>query len=269
MPLAHSLDVDLAMARRGFARYAAYPAATLGGLLTNTVFGLMRASVLLALYTDRQSVGGYDATASLTYTWLTQGLIATIAIWGWQDIALRIRTGDIAIDLLRPVHPLRAGLAFDLGRAAYHGLFRGIPPIAVGALLFQLRFPADAITWAAFAASVVLAVVVSYAYRALYNCASFWTVDNRGVLLASLLLLSLFSGFIVPVNFFPDWLAAIARATPFPSMVQLPVDIFVGTATGTGILATLLVQAAWAATLLLVARGVFALGTRKLVVQGG
>jgi ABC-2 type transport system permease protein len=264
-----ALRLDLAMARRGFARYAAYPAATLGGLFTNTVFGFMRGSVLLALYAGRDVVGGYDATASLTYTWLTQGLIATIAIWGWQDIALRIRTGDIAIDLLRPVHPLRAGLAFDLGRAAYHGLFRGIPPVAVGALIFHLRFPADAATWIAFAASVVLAVVVSYGYRALYNTASFWTVDNRGVLLLSLALLSLFSGFIIPVNFFPEWLAAVARATPFPAMVQLPVDIFLGTTTGPAVLATLLVQAGWAAALLIVARGLFALGTRKLVVQGG
>ena len=267
--LAGSLRLDWEMARRGYRRYAAYPAATLAGLFTNTVFGFMRASVLLALYADRQTVGGYDATASLTYTWLTQGLIATVAIWGWQELALRIRSGDIAIDLVRPIHPIRAGLGFDLGRAVYHGIFRGIPPVLVGAVAFRLTAPSDPLIWVAFLVSVALAVVVSYAFRALYNIAAFWTIDNRGVMLLSLILANLFSGFIVPIQFFPPWLAQIARGTPFPAMVQMPVDIFVGVTAGPDVVVALAVQAAWAAALLAVASGAFALGTRRLVVQGG
>jgi ABC-2 type transport system permease protein len=80
---------------------------------------------------------------------------------------------------------------------------------------------------------------------------------------------NLFSGFIVPVAFFPDWLAAVAHATPFPSMVQLPIDIFIGRAAGVEILGILAVQLAWAVVLLLVAERLFAFGLRRLVVQGG
>jgi ABC-2 type transport system permease protein len=264
-----ALRLDWEIGRRGYARYAAYPAATVAGLFTNTVFGFMRAYVLLALFEERQSIGGYDASATLTYTWLTQALIMTIYIWGWQDLALRIRSGDIAGDLVRPVHPLRAALAFDLGRALYHALFRGLPPLLIGAFAFRLVAPPGILEWIAFAVSVVLAVVVSYAFRVIYNVAAFWTTDHRGPLLLGAIAANIFSGFIIPVAFFPDWLAAIAHATPFPSMVQLPIDIFVGRAVGADAIGVLVVQLAWAMGLMAAAVLLFERGVRRLVVQGG
>jgi len=35
--------------RRGYARYAAYPAATVAGIFTNSIFGFMKGYVLLAV----------------------------------------------------------------------------------------------------------------------------------------------------------------------------------------------------------------------------
>jgi len=261
--------LDWELARRGYRRYAAYPAATIAGLFTNTVFGFMKGYILLALYQHRNVVGGYDASDTITYTWLTQGLIATIYIWGWQELALRIRSGDIAADLARPVDPLRAGLAFDLGRGLYHAMYRGAPPIIVGAFVFDLTAPSNPLVWLAFAVSVVLAICVCFAWRFLYNTSAFWLLHYRGAAIMAMIVSSLFSGFIIPVPFFPGWLKAIAYATPFPSMVQVPIDVFVGKIEGLGVLQALVVQAAWLAGLLLVCRGAFAAGTRRLVIQGG
>ncbi len=267
--LLSSLRLDLEMAQRGYRRYAAYPAATLAGVFTNIVFGFLRVYVLLALFAQRDVIGGYDASAAVTYAWLTQALIMVVFVWGWQDLALRIRTGDIATDLTRPVHPLRAGLAFDFGRAVYHGVFRGVPPFLAGALFFPLTLPGSAAVWLAFAASLALAVVVSFAFRWLTNATAFWLLDYRGVMIMSATAVTLLSGFLLPIALFPDWLAAIARATPFPAMVQIPVDIFVGRITGLDLVGAVGAQLAWALALLAFARGAFALGVRRLVVQGG
>src|SRR5207247_4305971 len=98
----------------------------------------------------------------------------TIYIFGWQDLALRIRSGDIAGDLIRPVHPLRASLAFDLGRALYHAIYRGLPPLLVGALVFRLVLPAGLLGWLAFVIRVGLAIVLSSWSRALYNTVPAW-----------------------------------------------------------------------------------------------
>jgi ABC-2 type transport system permease protein len=117
--------------------------------------------------------------------------------------------------------------------------------------------------------SVVLAVVVSYGFRALYNLSAFWLLDHRGALMLGLTISLFFSGFLVPLQFFPGWLEAFARATPFPSMVQIPVEIFVGQATGLDVALGLLQQVGWAAAMFGLTQAVFAAGTRKLVVQGG
>ena len=95
-------------------------AATWAGIFTNTVFGFIQAYVLLSLFETRGDIGGYDATATLTYVWLTQAMLSTVGIFGDADFAQRIQRGDVATDLIRPVHPLRAGLASDYGRALYH-----------------------------------------------------------------------------------------------------------------------------------------------------
>ena len=81
------MRVDWEVARRGYRRYAAYPAATVAGAFTNTVFGFMQAYILLAVYRHRTHVGGYDASDTVTYVWLAQALIMTVYIFGWTDFA--------------------------------------------------------------------------------------------------------------------------------------------------------------------------------------
>src|ERR687885_496877 len=175
------MRLDWEIAKRGFRRYAAYPAATWAGAFTNTVFGLMSAYILLAVYRHRTNVGGYDAGDAVTYVWLAQALIMTVNVFGWEELALRIRDGSIATDLSRPVNPQRYWLAFDLGRAPYHFLFRGLPPFLVGGFVFDLHYPAPALV-APFFVSVALGVCVSLAFRFLYNSVAFWLLEYRGVM---------------------------------------------------------------------------------------
>jgi ABC-2 type transport system permease protein len=261
--------LDWELAKRGYRRYAAYPAATWAGILTNTVFGFILAYVFLAMYDTRDDIGGYNAADTLTYVWLTQAMLAAVGIFGSADFAERIRRGDVATDLIRPVHPLRAGLAFDYGRALYHTLFRGLPPFVIGAFVFDLTAPSDPVVWVVFLVSVALAVAVSFAFRFLYNLSAFWLLEYRGPMRIAIGLAAFFSGFIIPVSFFPQWLQTLAYATPFPSMLQLPVDVFVGQTVGAELVTTLAMQAGWALALCTVCYAVFSRGSRKLVVQGG
>jgi ABC-2 type transport system permease protein len=260
--------LDWELARRGYRRYAAYPMATAAGAFTNTIFGFMQAYILLAVFRHRSNVGNYDATDAVTYVWLAQSLLMTVNVFGWQELGLRIRDGSIATDLARPLDPQRYWLAFDLGRAPYQFIFRGVPPFIIGALLFHLRYPSPGDA-AAFGLSVVLAVVVSLAFRFLYNSAAFWLLDYRGVVTVSLVVSLFFSGMILPLGFFPDWLRAIAYALPFRAMMQMPIDIYLGKQSGASLAGALALQGLWALALLALGRVALTAGTRKLVIQGG
>ena len=268
-PNRHVVRAYWEVAMRGYRRFATYRGATVAGVFTNSVFGLLRGSVLLALLAMRPAVGGYDAADALTYTWLTQGLLAVVSMWGWNELALRIVTGDIVVDLGRPLDLQVSWLASDLGRAAYHAVFRGLPPFLIGVLLFRLRLPTEPLTWIAFAAAVVMAVVTSFALRFIVNLASFWLLDYRGLLGVAATTWMFFSGMAIPLAFLPAGWREVVAALPFAGMIQVPVDVFLGKHAGLDLLAALALQAAWAAALLGLGRLVLAAGVRKLVVQGG
>lgn len=258
------------LVRLGFTRWSTYRMATLGGAVTNTVFGLIRASITMATVAAAGgALAGYDATQAATYAWLTQAVIAPVHVFGWTELAVRVRTGDVAVDLARPVDPQLAFLAADLGRAGYSVLPRGLPPLLAGALVTGLALPTDAAPYALGALALLLAVLISFTCRWLVNLIAFWTVEVRGHVVLYVTIMNLLSGQILPVHWFPAPMAAVAAATPFPSMVQAPVDLLTGRATGTQAAAVLATQAGWLLALTVAARLVQARATSRLVVQGG
>jgi ABC-2 type transport system permease protein len=250
----------------GFRRYSSYRQATVAGTVTNTVFGLMRVAVLLAALGSRAQLAGYDQASAVTYVWLGQGLLAVVLLWGDQDLAERVRTGDVVVDLSRPWNLQVARFAEDLGRAGYAVLGRFLPPMLIGILFFPFRWPKHTITWALFALSVLLAVMASFAIRFLIDLSAFWLLEVRGVGGVYRIVAGVLSGLVVPLAFFPDWARTALWFTPFPDILQSSIDVFVERGSALWLIAHQLASA-----LVLLAIGHFMLrrAERKLVVQGG
>jgi ABC-2 type transport system permease protein len=255
------------IAAYAFRRYSTYRIAALSATFTNTVFGFLRAGVLMTLWHARPSLGGYDVTDAVTFSFLTQAMIEPVRIFGGSlDLTERIRTGDVAIDLHRPADLQAWWLADDLGRAGFALLSRGLPPMLAGALVFSLHWPSPA-TWLAFAGAVLLGILVSFGLRYLVSLAVFWLHDDRGIHGISLVVSMFFSGLIVPLTIFPGVLGTVAHALPWAALVQLPADVYLGKRTD--LLDVYAFQAAWAAALLGAGRLLTMGARRKLVVNGG
>lgn len=239
------------------------------GIFTNTIFGFLRCGVLLTVYEASAVVGGYDKAAMLTYVWLGQGLMNITVVWGYIVIADRVRTGDIAIDFSRPIDLQVAYLAQDFGRAGVQLFTRALIPVLVGALFYTIRLPEQATTWLVFAVSILLAMMVSYFARFLLDLVTFWILDNRGIVALYAATAGFATGLAVPLTYLPDWLQVVVRCTPFPSILQTPIDVFVERADTSETLFLVAQQAAWVVGLLLAGRYVLAKGRSRLVVQGG
>lgn len=259
----------LAAARLSFRRQFAYPAATFWGLLTNLFFGALRVAVLLALFGARPQVAGFTPADAVTYTGLTQALLAAFSLFGWYDLMRTVHRGEVAAELLRPHSFLGFWLAQDAGRAAAQFLLRGVTILALYAALWGLKLPEDALGWGLTALSAALAWACGFAFRFLVNCAAFWTPDAVGVGRFAWALMGLACGFLMPLAFFPAWFQALLAWTPFPSMLNATVEVWLGHARGAAALSVLGVQAAWTVTLLLAARLTLARGLRRLEVAGG
>ena len=261
-----------AVAARTFRRFSTYRAATLAGIFTNSVFGIIYSYAYIELWAQAPDAGGYDVQDAVTYVWIGQSLLMTVAMWSGgttDDLTERIRTGDVAIDLYRPVPLLWWYYAADLGRAAYHFLSRGLAPSLVGLVLFGISGPASPVAAVAFLVSVALAVTVSFAIRFLVAATSFWVLDSSGIKLISGVCAMFLSGLTLPLNLFPGWSGTLVNALPWAAFVQVPIDVYLGQHTGNDLLAALGFQVLWAVVLLAAGAVVLDRATRKVVVQGG
>ena len=244
--------------------------ATAAGVFTNTVFGFIRASIMFAaIGTAGGELGGYTMLQAATYVWLGQALLAPIEAFGTREVSQRVHQGDIAVDLLRPTGFLGLHYAQKLGRSGFLMLGRGVPPLVVGALVTGLALPEDPLSYLLGALSLLLAITVAFLADMMVNLAAFWLVETRGLTVVYTATMNLLSGFLIPIVWFPDWLLAIARATPFPSMIQTPIDTLSGRVPPEEAAGLLAVQAGWAALLGLAAWAMLRAGTRSREVQGG
>jgi ABC-2 type transport system permease protein len=253
----------------GFRRFATYRQAMLAAVFTNTMFGFLRSAILLAVAGAAAAVG-YEPPKLLTFVWVGQGLIGVVLLWAPTDLADRIRSGDVVVELLRPMSLVWQHLAGDLGRAVYAMLTRFVGPVVVGALVFDLYVPRRPATYVLFAISTVLAIVVCFGCRFLVNAAAYWLLDARGPQIAWTLCSGVLGGLFFPLWFLPRPLAvAVIAATPFPSIIQLPLDVLVERGELAEQAALIAVQAAWALVMVAICLVVQRRGERKLVVQGG
>ncbi|GAB76920.1 ABC-2 type transport system permease protein [Austwickia chelonae] len=258
----------------GFRRHTSYRLALLAGVVTNSFFGLIRCAVLVAMAataaaTGSSDLGGYQASELLAYAFITQALLGPVNIWSGTDLRDKVRTGDIAIDLARPLDVPTAFLAYGLGSALASVIPRSLPTLLVGMAVVGVRLPTELTVWAVGLVSMALAMTVSYLARFLTQCAAFWITETRGLLSLYAGVAGICSGLIMPLAVMPEWLQLLARATPFPSLMQIPADLLSGRVTGIEAGAALGVQLLWLVGLAVAGRLAFRAGTHRLVVAGG
>ncbi|MEZ4682138.1 MAG: ABC-2 family transporter protein [Caldilineaceae bacterium] len=264
-----NLRLTWELVRRSFQRQLTYRAATLAGLTTNFFFGILRVAVMVALYGARTEVAGIDLQAAITYTGLAQAVIAYLSIFGWYDLMRSVSSGEVAADLLRPLGYFRYWLAVDLGRALVAFLLRGMTIMVVYALFFEITIPRGIGQWLALLLALLLGWLLSFAWRFLVNLTAFWTPNALGIGRLRLGWPGVLSGFFMPLRFFPPWAQTLCHLTPFPSMVNTTIEIYLGLLTGQALLQALLGQMLWIVLLIWCCRLTLRAGVRRLVIQGG
>jgi ABC-2 type transport system permease protein len=256
------------VARRAFRRATTYRVSFLSGLLTNAFFGAMISSIYLAAYGGRDQMAGYPAQEAISYLWAAQALISVGSAWVTSDLSRAIRSGDVAVDLMRPWNFYAYWLSQQLGDRLFNLLLRGSLTYVIGVLYYGARLPALS-DLPVIALSIALAVLISSAYSFLLNATAFWLLDDSGILTIGSIITMFFSGFLIPLAFFPPWLASIASFLPFQAIAGLPIEIFLGRLHGVNLAQALAVQCCWAIILTGLALIQMRAAMQKIVIQGG
>ncbi|THV38530.1 ABC transporter permease [Glycomyces buryatensis] len=259
--------VDLALARVTFLRRIAYR----GNWIFTVVIGGAGLLASLALWESLLAdgaVGGYDWYAMRGYLIIGYfSMTVTVGSGDWL-IAQRILDGLVAVDLTKPVDFQRARAAEFIG-----GLFATLPgalfAIGAAALIAGIPAPASPLAGALTLVSIALVFPLSFGVIYLGTLACFWTRRFLGIVWARDSVLMFFSGMLVPVALFPDWLKVIAWALPFVHFTTTPASIYLGRVSELGALGLLAAEAAWAIALWWLARLIWNHAVKKVTIHGG
>ncbi|MCB9135478.1 MAG: ABC-2 family transporter protein [Anaerolineales bacterium] len=257
------------LTHRALQRQLTYRAAVMAGLITNFFFGFLRMAILVALYGQQTEIAGVDVRGATTYMALTQAVIGYLSLFSWYDLMRSIHTGEIAADLLKPLNLFTFWLAQDLGRAIVQFIFRGVLIMGMYALFLDLAYPTTLEQWLALPIALILSWLVSFAWRFLINLAAFWTPNATGIGRFAFILSWFFSGFLMPLRYYPTWVLQLSQWTPFPSMLNTVLDLYIGVLHGPELWWALGQQVLWIILLVGVAQIILQAGVKRLVILGG
>jgi ABC-2 type transport system permease protein len=203
--------------------------------------------------------------AYLLVGFLCGALVSQSADW---RMAGRIQDGMVAIDLTKPVDYQRARFAEVVG-GAWTEMTAALL-VCAGVLLFTGPVPWPSWSGASlFVVSLLAVLPLRFLIVYVSALACFYTQNYLGVHWARLVIVSLFSGALVPLSFFPQWLQHIAAVLPFTSMSATPALLFVGQLHGGEAVAMIAVQFGWVVVLWLLARLLFRHAVRRVTIHGG
>lgn len=223
------------------------------------------------LYRHRPDLFTVSLDQMVTYAMLAMVLDFVLnpsAFPRWY-ITEQVHTGNIQMDLLRPLDFPFHLLARSSGMLLYILMIPCLPACLLGALFLGLKAPASPLAGLLFLPSLVLGFLVSWGLQFLMGMVAVYAIQVRRISWVYQGVASFFSGQLVPLWIFPPVLAQVAALLPFQALVGIPLSIYIGRLDGPQALQAMGLQATWAAALLLMSRVVWNRAHRKLTVQGG
>ncbi|MCA9488747.1 MAG: ABC-2 family transporter protein [Myxococcales bacterium] len=249
--------------RVSFAGVVAYRAEMVIWILTSTM-----PLIMLAMWNavvEEAPLMGFGPTEITRYFAATLVVRQLTSSWLLWEMNQEIRTGALSMKLLRPMHPLWVHAADTL--AAMPTRLVVLLPMVLALVAWRpelLTLP-DPWSLALFVPSVFLAWLLGFLVQASFACLAFWLEQTQGLFGMWFGAWMLLSGYLAPLEMFPEraqtWLAVL----PFRGMLAAPVGLLSGSTDLGTALADLGTQLAWVAVGFVV---VGALWRRGLVRYG-
>lgn len=247
----------------------AYRATYAISLLASFVFILAMFYVWKAIYAGREILAGYtweEMKAYLFVTFLTQLFLSW---YSETSISWRIISGDVAMDLVKPLDFQRARFAESLGSGVAEGLVGAIFISLILIFFAGIPVPQSGLTWLLFIGSLVASVCLKFTIVYLAGLLCFWTSSAFGIAWSRAAITNLFSGALVPLPFFPGWLEALAKVLPFQGIVYVPASIFLGHLQGSQIFVQMALQWFWVIVLWMFGKVLWLWAVRQVTIHGG
>ena len=213
-------------------------------------------------------VGGFTPGEFAAYyiVWtLVRNMNIALTPYAWEE---RVRGGELAGMLLRPVHPIHFDLGFLAGWKAVV-IVLWMPLAAILTLIFQPTLAIRPIDLAVFFIAIWGAYVLRSMFLWLLGLVTFWTTRVGPVFDIFFTAELLLSGRLVPLSLLPDWAQQVAGLLPFQWTFGFPIEALIGQLPPEQLLGGLAMQLLWIAISATIVAVVWRLAVKRFSAVGG
>ncbi|MDO5327608.1 MAG: ABC-2 family transporter protein [Clostridia bacterium] len=246
-----------------------YRGAVVGGFICQVFFGLILVALYRALYAGKPQA--MPLSSVTTYVWLQQAFFRML-LSSDDDLREKIRTGNIAYDLCRPVQMYGYYYARIAAQKLLGSLLRAAPMLVFALLLpkgWGLAAPASFPALLASVAGLLLGLLCVCALENVTMAFTMRTLDPRGIQAMLNLLMTLLAGNILPLTLFPDSWQRILTLLPHAQILDAPIRLYTGERALSDAAGILALQAVWIVIIVAFGLWLWQKNQKRLIVQGG
>lgn len=184
-------------------------------------------------------------------------------------ISQKIREGDIALELIRPVQFTLARFFENLGDSV---LNIGLAFVFIlGCKIFIPEFilqdnPGIILL---FIVSICLGYLINFFVSVMAGYLTFFTMNFWGIYNAKKAIVDFLSGALIPISLFPSSVRWIFAILPFQNIVYTPVMIYLQKYTIYESIMHLVLQSIWVLVLMCMNEWIYKTAVRRISVNGG
>jgi ABC-2 type transport system permease protein len=222
-----------------------------------------------AIFNGRQSLAGFTWDEMKSYLLIVFITNSLISWYSETKIAWKILDGSVAMDLLKPLDFQKARLSETLGTSILEGGVSVAMACIVMLIFAGITVPTNIVTWILFLISLFSGLLIKFSIVYIAGLFCFWTSSPNGIAWTRAAVTNLFSGALIPLAFFPDWLKTASLILPFQGIVHIPANIFLDRLQGGTLFIMVGVQLVWVIVLWYIGKLVWARAVRQVTIHGG
>lgn len=198
-------------------------------MLAWSVRFLISILLFLALFREQNTIDNYNAQNIVTYFLIIQILTALNFAKTGIQISDDIQSGDFSNFMIKPISYTLYYLVLEFSK----NIIRFLIALGIFGIILAFYDPNFFQIELLFRLPLILiSCIFAYCIASLMNMAigitAFWIVNAKRIIFMYFAIMSIFSGMMIPISLFPQWLQKIAFLTPFPYLLHVPAEMILG-----------------------------------------
>ena len=224
-----------------------------------------------ALYRQQgvRMIGGIGRQEMFSYILIA---FALNNLLGWSSenkLAKEIKSGTVVARCIRPVSFLSQNIAEIMGTLLVQGIINMLVVLFIFVVWGKFFLVSALSSLVLFVPCAFLAILLRILLVDVFSLLCFYSTGHLGISWTRAALFDFFSGSLIPVVMFPQWLKTISYATPFPYMMQVPIALLLGQELPVSIPAMFLIQLFWVVIFFLLHCILYQTARKNMVIAGG